>query len=769
MKVNLLEKMDGMMGLVAPEKMPPYFFQKLINWRLGDALHRLRKRSPFTSILTGAGDSNMINCKGLADLKDIGGNRLLVGYFGSTKGIRESVYSGGSYGSTSQLSGGAQDKRLNTGFDDTGFRHPLNIHNELRLAGGATSGFPAWLGYIKDRKRFYNPDSDSYGVSFTNQRYLDDAIYDNISSSQWRTVVDSDSIVATAELVSYDANAVMTDTYYSIYASPVIDGYQRGIPRRIYTTDIPTTVLVTGNGEGNTTKIVFTVDSGDTQLAPRLTAIDLFLIASTEPLIEEEFKDTDVAYFLERIYLGAEPDKPFFTTQGDVDNTGGSEKVTIPEGKVSFAGLKFWIYNKDTDEWYFHDGTATESGTDLELDLDTTIGATPASSTTGDELEFYTGWYPSGSNYKYETFYDNDNFKTLKANMWAFTGIPRGDTGITDVKHEASAWNGNRRVITKMATEKAMLSYYSTADNPDIFPNQNIIRHRQSTVGVANVSQDFLFFCEKHIERVMILENTQHLQDDHWSDRGMAGPLALAQISDDMVAVFDQKGPYLVAGRELIPIGDTLHEWWRNTLTYDQKTECRVLYNQYYDEIWFIFPTYTTSPYTTGVIFVFDVNAYKRGMASPWWTASLSNFTVKNGCVNFQHHLIVANDYSGTTLNGEISRIADLSTEGSDESVNTLARLKLLQNPDLAKEVYWNKLILDIRGSGRSSPDDTVTVKCYFDEESSPSLSPTLDTDHFDVKLHKVAETLEIEVVTGASANDVNLRNAQLVFYPKRI
>ena len=94
------------------------------------------------------------------------------------------------------------------------------------------------------------------------------------------------------------------------------------------------------------------------------------------------------------------------------------------------------------------------------------------------------------------------------------------------------------------------------------------------------------------------------------------------------------KGPYMLFNRSSKYIGELLHPWWFETLYDAQKEGTIVAYNYKTDSIWFIVPGYTTAPYTNGIIFVFDLRAFKINQELAAWYYFKSDIDIVHRTIN---------------------------------------------------------------------------------------------------------------------------------------
>jgi hypothetical protein len=247
------------------------------------------------------------------------------------------------------------------------------------------------------------------------------------------------------------------------------------------------------------------------------------------------------------------------------------------------------------------------------------------------------------------------------------------------------------------------------------------------------------------------LSNERAEEDDEFSDIGLVDQKALYQLSDQEAYGFDQRGPWHLLLRNHYFIGENLKEWWEENLSETEKDACVVGYNRLKNWVMFSFPTYTTSPYTNGIVFVYDRDAEKRDGVQVWWILKtdtpLYNFTIADDL----HQLA-----------GSRTKIVDFNTTGTpDETVDTLALLKVIQNPILGNRMHVGRAYLDY-----DSDTDSVTAKVSADEAAQETL--TINGDKQAV-IKYMCKTLDLELSTTATLNDMDYGSHVITFQPKRV
>lgn len=713
-----IETYDGITTAVSKEDRKVELLQTLVNLRHGKIRGRAVKRGGYSSILS----SGLTTLKRMIEFKNKNASTLLMVMDGNT--LKESVYSAG-YGAIGAI---ANDERTGSASIDGDNFNPIIVNKEMRSGAGisAATQLPLWYGYIATRNIFNG------GSSVTAGKYLDDQDY----STKFAANID----IALGVHAAGKTSAGLDAGYYTVYASPVLDGYQRGIP----TNDITfvsgaTTQNYIQVATGETLEIRVYIDTSVSYYTQRLTGIDLFVAyanSSINDLINAP------AYFLERIDINNDGNY-FFGISGDVGTT-NANKITIADyaNWESFNTANLFVADKTNSNDYRVTSRAY-------LGVDAVLTVTPNASADGTaDLQFFSRWVDQGGTgvYEYNTVYDNDA-KKLGSEMYAYLNIPVGDEGIPDFRYKYSAYNGNRALYSGFPTD-TNFSYYSANEAPDVVPSQNIFRHKFDTRGVVSVGRDFFVFTDRGIERISIYGNAQTEQDDDFSNSILAHTKSIVKVSDTLIAFMSYNGPRIIAGREEFPIGEALSQWWNETFTQAQKEACVAGYNFLHEELYFSFPTYTTAPYTNGIVFVFDMKAWRNEYISPWWIFDCDTPIYSFEGPNTLQHLLA----------GGLTTILDIDG-GASESFATSYKMKLMQNPVPGKKVWWDRVYVDVETT------DTVTANLYFDGSSTP-VALTLNSD-LNGFIRYMKETFELELTTPASAKTVEHKGMLLSFTPR--
>ena len=723
-----IRKFDGESARIANEDKPDYLFQKIENLRPSVKAGSAIKRDPYTTKY----ESGTLSLQTMKEFKDKNGTATLAVIGGDEFKIK--INSGGTY-----ATGSFTDN--NDGTIDGDNAELASFNNELRAGVGTrTAGNgdkPLWYGYIESASRYKD------AATISADEYLEEQFPEP-------TAFIFDIGQTTTSLTTQ----YVPQGSYRLYASVLLDGYQKKIVPLSYLTD--STDIDTDDKTIYGIVTILDSDISDlSKVSPRITAIDIFIgyySGKGMQALKDEYDDNMPGYYLEQIELGSAGDF-FLEKTGTLDYA--NQKITIASYAdwQTFNPQHYYLRDDDNDKDY-HIASAAVVGSDVELTLDTTNGDAIASADDGEtpSLKFYSNWYSTtyaGANCKsYKFFYDG-YYKSYSTDMYTYLNMPVGDLGLTDYKYKYLAWNGNHALYGGGSDPGH--TYYSVVNSPDVIPSLNINRHKANVRGLTNVGQDFLVFTDIGIERIRIAGNQSSYQDEDYLNAILVSNRAKVKIDDDTVAFMSYNGPILIEGRNVnTGIGWHLREWWLDTFSQSELEACVVGYNFKEEEIWFSFPTYSTSPYTNGIIFVFDMKAYKQEYISPWWRIK-TDIAVKAFTVNTQFNLIGADE----------TKVVDFNTAGTDETVSTALKLKVLENPKISGKVRFDRLYLDKDGS------DTVTPACYFDGSSSAAISPTFNSDECAF-MRYVAKTVEVEMTTSASTNDLELKKIQLSYKPFR-
>jgi hypothetical protein len=729
-----IDKIEGESAAIAKEDMPGYIVQKLENKRPAVKLGSAVSRDPYTNKIT----SGITTLQNMKEFTDANGDSRLVLIDNNT--IRASVNSSGTYAATALIT---NDNRTSGSTVYGSQTHPITFNNEIRSGAGlnASTDRPFWLGYIEERAR-YTDVTVAAGEYLENQIIKDSLVSTMFSDPTGQIGVGSN----TNSLGGWDKDD--GDKAY-IMISPLIDDYQRGFPE-IYWPFDDEDALMNVLYDNTNIQLTFIISAANASKLTRVTGFDIFVIQTWGSVKSHKTSNTGVGYWVGRIKFDEDGDY-FLNKTATLDHTAGTITIASASDWHTFPLNEVWCYDATNDKTYLID-TDTDSSGSREL----TVRA-EGDSLTDDgsaDLHFYFGWFKS-TNYYYSYKIDN-HYINSGSEMYDYLNIPRTDEGLDDNRFKYLSWNGSRALYSGKPDEEKVFSYYTPPFSPDIVPSLNIIRHKAGTRGNTNIGEDFLVFTDKGTERISIVDNTNAYQDSEYLNIILTSQKGIVKIDDNTIALMSFQGPYLISGREARPLGDFGHlrQWWTETFTQAQMEACVAGYNFKEEEIWFSFPTYTTSPYTTGIIFVFDLKAYRANYVSAWWRIK-TDIAVVAFDMNTQFNLI-----GGTTTGTD--KVVDFNTAGTDEDVQWKIKLKVIENPLLSKKVRFDRLYVDF------TSDDTVVGDCYFDDSETSGLSLTFDDDETSF-IRYIAKKLEVEIYNEtASTNSSEVKRILLTYKPLR-
>jgi len=693
---------SGMSQIIHKEKMPPYVFQVLRNYVPGKKLGALVKRNGYANILTSGLGSYIVN---IIEFTDKNGTRQLVIVYddGGTKYIKESIYSAGYQALTVLLNYRTSGSTINTFF-------PVLHDNIIRSGSGlnASTDRPVWYGYLDAVTLFPRSGLATYPISAG--KYLCD---------QFPNFADAIFSIEISEVASPVTTAGLSAGKYYVYLSPVWDGYQKGFPVLHKATSFEVTT------DNYTMMIVIRLNQNSDCLT-RLRAIDVF-VASVD---NYGYQDSNLypAYFLQRLPLDDASD-PIYEGSGDCNSGAGTVDLGTAANWLTCDPDGMRLYNVDQDEYYLI--TAHTGGV---------MDVSPApTATQTDTIRLLADWdNGSFSRQKIVTFYDNYYLK-LGSEMYEYLNIPAGDFGLSDKRYKYGAMAGQRFFAIYDTDKKG---HYSAPGAPDVIPSMNELTFKHTPIGCTDVGEDVIIFSRHGMERISVYGNTQMRQDDNFSDSGIAGEKAFFKINDYEIFGMDYAGPWYLRDKSIQRIGDELSDWW-DDISAAEKETCVVSYDRINYRVLFSFPNYSDATYTAGIVFVFDLRYYKRTGRSAWWILH-SDTKILCAANASDNHLLTG----GT-------KIVDWNNSSADETVAGLVKLKLLRSPVAgSRRMQFEKIAIS------HDTDDTVTLNCYFD--GSP-VAIVLSGDG-DAYLRYIAETMEIEISTAASANAVEITHIQTEF-----
>ena len=262
---------QGVMNMFSPENLPPYIFQKLINYEIAHEIGKLKKRDGYGEVITGQ--------TGLTEMKELvakNGARLL-GIQKDTS-FYESVYSGGSYGALSRVDLQSNDYRYQypyypgAGTEPSIYRMYPHVYQYILRSGAginAVTDLPIWYGYIDAQTRYPDATSESIAAG----RYMtEQLLYKDLLKFVITFAASEQSCYSTILGLNKDTTIAKKVTYYAV---PVYDGYQIGFPSL---ENDPTTIQTVNVPSANNAShmIQLSMRSGKQDDLPRLTHIDIF-------------------------------------------------------------------------------------------------------------------------------------------------------------------------------------------------------------------------------------------------------------------------------------------------------------------------------------------------------------------------------------------------------------------------------------------------------------------------------------------------------------
>ena len=787
---------QGVAKIISPQDLPPYVFQNLINFTPNHQLGKLVKRDRYQTL----NDEDVNDAVKCVEFQDSNGGRILLLLIDDDS-FEEMIYTS-SYAAPTAIT----DARISGKTLDTFF--PLNFQNVVRSGAGinAATDYPMWYGYIPQQDRFpvqllnlavttstifsqtlsaspvdvtYNgtlltketvspttPGTNEWGYSggsvyvnigiaitklltplilavdrTTAGRSMEDQFYSDCLSDFLRLGLSKlTGYQHTSDLAGRGAE---TGWYYFVMC-PVLDSRQKSFPSSVYggvSYDGPTSYpgqygQVTAANGGIVLQLAqYYTDPTYAKNGKRITDIDIF-VAFIGPSKEVDPYKYPFNW-LDRVSLESNGDY-FLELTGTTAAAGPTVTLDAVTSWKTFNPVSFYIYNETDKEHYRITGV---SGNVL------TVSPAPTTTAGSKVIKFYSGWYLAGTTKLYPIMYDN-YYKKLGSEMYSYLGIPRGDMGRTDVRYKYLC-ESNKRLFYIGADDGFI--YYSVPNGPDVVPSLNIIRPRHDIVAGVGVAQDVVLFGKNYAERVSILSNTATQQDDSFLNVGCVGQRSIAKIDDNFIAWMSYKGPYIMINRESKYIGELIQTWFlgssrlSNTILETTITA----YNKLRDQIWFIVPGYTTTPFTTAIIFVFDMTSYRKGMAA--WFYFQTNMTVADQTINIDGHLLAIED----------DLLVDFNGTTPDETVSSLLRMLLLKNDVYGERarLSMKKLYLDYTGG------DTVVARVYMDGSGTP-VNLTLNANK-EAYIHYLCQTLDLEVYTSATDDDFEIDKIALEFRPK--
>ena len=693
---------QGVSSFIADENKPVYLFKNLVNLEPAVTFGRLQKRKGYADLITGeTGLSNMAEFVDKNDGRQIFAKRSTA--------IRESVYSGGSYGAFAAVS---NDER--TLLSTVNEIHPVVFERVLRTGAGlnASTDLPMHFAYQDAITRFPNDDP----VAIAAGKYLSDQFLDS-------------ALTNLVEMSSFPTSFTITKTgssgpgagFYVLYFAPVIDGYQLGFSKPgAYATSVVGIELADGESLKQTLKIATANESNE----KRITAVDVYV---GNPSV---WPDAGVMYdshFLQRIPL--DDDGPAV-----LDLSGTFENANPPT-YIDFASNTDWetfslsnyiiSFTSGSDYEYRLSTRSTPGGGVTRFTLAEAVAAALQNTTV--QCKIFPRWYDDGTGHLFPFVYDKDYF-TLGSGMFERLNVPDGDIGRDDLRYKY-ACEANRRYFIFGTNDRK--GYYSKEGNPDVIPSLNFIRNRRPETGCASVGRDVLIFSKLYTDRITVLSDSNIEKDESFLEVGCTNHDSIIKISDDEIAWMSYKGPYELKLRQSRFIGQDISEWWEETLTDAEKEACVGAYNYRKDQIWWFFPTYSDTNYPNGIIFVYDRHAKRMGYDHVWYYFK-SDHAALAACVNDDGHLLTNN----------ATDLVDWNNDTPTETVETILKLLLLQGPNRSQRLRTYAKWLFVDGTF----GDTISANIYLNGSSTP-VALSFDAD-YEAFIRYLAESFEMELTS---------------------
>ena len=809
----VFDKVQGMNVAVHKNELPPYIPTEIINLESTQQFGVGRKR-PLYKWVTQAG---LTALKGMFEFVDKNAVRNLMLQDGTA--IEKMVWTGSAYSSA-----GVSD--LRTAGSTVDQMYPVMWNFDLYSGAGvnASTDRPFYYAWIPPGKRYNKAETlVAYGYALFNQGKI--TLFDNLitfPNNYWTTAVEEEDGIADGELVafvfapvSHDGQRGFPDEQSLVIMSNNTGA--RAVPHvdvKVATADIlafsnikAIDVFVSTSGiaganvdiksgvfnylhridmdEAVNTRIRLSEDDISTDITSILGVDITFNAGGTAP---KRLQSTGgLPIFIQQV--GVEANRLFVGQSIQITNTASNNGTYIIEaigttyidittsvfvtevaGTTNIVcvsgsyGLR--INNKksyvrsDWEGMYLYNAF-TDTSYQIIASEQNSLDATQQTlyfldydqfTTAGQYWSVKPGWIAVSGGYQTTVAFDNF-FWQAGAEMWTYLNIPTGDTGIADFRYKFSAVANDRLFIFGCPDG---FGYFSVKNRPNIIPSLNIIRPQKEPTGCVGINRDVFLFYKEGASRYTVISNEQAEKDDEFLEIGLTSQKAIVKINDDSVAFMSYKGPYILQGRVPQYIGNSLKTWWTKTgslpyLSEAEIAQCRVFYNNLREQIWFSFPTYANQAESiTNKVFVFDIRAFRQGIEA-WWELR-TGLDMSNGCLADDLHLLI----------GDGTQIADFNTTGTpDETCYTRVKFKLFKNPDLVKGHNNTYKMVFVRGTSA----DTFVTRCYFDESTSP-VTITLNTD-LQGAINYVKETLELEIFTANSANDVELESAVVTFVPK--
>jgi len=726
----------GINTQIESEKKPIYVVEEQVNLEIARKPGALTRRKPYVTIIT-AGIVTSI--KSLFEFINTNGDRLLLGQ--DDTGLKESIETT-SYAAFTALD---NDNRSGTPLVDQ--MYPTVYENVIRAGAGIVGTnvnyVPFWYGYVAVKKRYHDL------VTIAAGKYAEDqSPHQTYSSGSFLQVV----YAARAKVGSFTGKVPsigLKKGFYWFTFSYVLEDGQRVFPSSsVYITDPladassqdaiydPYGYNVTA--ENQYLSLEYSIPDARESNLVRVDKIDVY-VGYSEKEIDAKTALSIPSYFLERIDLNAYGNPVW---QGSASYTTGPNNAVISNFAdwQSFPLIGMFIHDKGNDS--YHEITAVAHGAS---DVTLTLADAPTVGTEASEL--VSGWIDSSSVHVYRYFYDN-SAKKLGKEMYSRIGIPPGDQGITDFRYKYSAINGKRLLVCGVTDHPG--GNYSLPYNLDVIPALNVVKTHEEPLGCVPYGENFLIFSKRYCTHLSIYGNENSRQIDDYVEATIVSQKSVVNAGRDLVFGFDYEGPWLLGpGTGLLRIGDSLYQWWDETLSDTIKDGCIVIYNRLKGQVLYYFPDYATAPYTNGLAFVFDIKAWEDNKVYPWFYFTTDK-TITAWCTATDNHTLIG-DSDGDDVH-------DLSQDGgTDESVSSWVKLKVIKNRLAGKKRMWiDTLSMEYTG-------ETLTVEIFEDGGSAVDVSSDLTTND-KLFLRRFLEEFQLKITPAAGTGEFKFITAQLTY-----
>ncbi|HUW67258.1 MAG TPA: hypothetical protein VMW20_04330 [Candidatus Nanoarchaeia archaeon] len=631
--------------------------------------------------------------------------------------------------------------------------YPVLYENELRSGASRDNANdrPFWLGYLAKTWRFNNTEFVATG------RYLDDQVYSPTAILALETGATPIFLQATG-YTSLTGKGLEKGDYYRVAVSPVYRGGQKGHPYKpldrysISTiTTAPWTLQITMQWDKTG------VDQ--TLLLPRVVAWDVFLAK-----VESTTEVATTYNFLERIDMNA-PGNVFLELTGKFEDTAGTKTVAptyiefdddFTDWETIFGGYIGFVCDiVGATNTYTYKVVASRgaNGTKARYYFTGFVAADDADTCT---VKIYSSWVDDTAGtgvYYYRLFLDNF-YRKLGSEMYAYLGLPAGDTGISDFRYDYAAMAGHRLVIAGVEDHPG--GNYSLPYTPDVIPALNFFRTPEEPIGMIPIGENVLIFTKRQPSHLSIFGNQNSRIINNFFAGTITSQKAVVAMDSDTIFGFDYEGPWMYNSRSGFDrIGDALKKWWDITLSETIKDTCQVYYMPLKEQVIFYFKDYTTAPYAQqGLGFAFDIRAFKEQNVYPWfmWVPNASS-QPRAGCLSVNKHLVTgAAGYDGSR------NLYDWDVAGSTSpTVASWVTLKIMKSQLAGQSrVHWDTMAVTYSG-------EDITVELSADGAAFTDVSSDL-TANDKIFIRRFLNQFQLKITPDSGYAEFKLSTIQLTF-----